>query len=149
MKRTLGAVLALAVLAVLVFLTPLSKHLVPAVHAQSGCTNATLTGNYGFTFNGFTRPSKTHGASTPFAGAGVMTLDGAGNASAKFSYSYDGMIGYSPYTATYTVNPNCTGAMTSTDGNANMSFVIVSGGAEVFSNNISPGGTWTLDSKKQ
>lgn len=58
MKRTLSAFLALAVSAAVVFLAPVSKRLVPAVHAAGGCSDATLTGNYGFTFNGFNRVSK-------------------------------------------------------------------------------------------
>jgi hypothetical protein len=52
MKRIVSALLALAVLAALVIVATTSKHGVRAVHAQSGCTNATLTGNYGCFFSG-------------------------------------------------------------------------------------------------
>ena len=139
MKRIVSALLGVAVLAALMIVTTTSAH------AQS-CNNASLTGNYGFTFSGFNAPG--HGL-IPFAGEGLMTSDGAGNASATFNFSEDGhIVKNNPYTATYTVNSDCTGTMTSTDGNADMSFVIVSGGAEVLFMCIDNGNTWILDAKK-
>ncbi len=139
MKRILSALLTLATAAALV----------PAVHAQ--CTNASLTGNYGLTFSGFNNDKGKKGNEVPFAGVGLGTFDGAGNVSASFTFSDYGVIGTSPYTGTYTVNSDCTGTVTATpgSGNANLSFVIVSGGAEVFAVNTLPGGTWTADFKKQ
>ena len=59
MKRILGASLALAVSATLVFVATSWKHGVPAVHAQGGCSVATLTGNYSFTATGATAPSRS------------------------------------------------------------------------------------------
>src|SRR2546430_10602441 len=53
-----------------------------SVYAQ--CSNATLTGSYGFKEQGFgTRNSKPAklGNTIPFATVGVVTFDGAGNAS--------------------------------------------------------------------
>jgi hypothetical protein len=139
MKRILSVLLALAAVAALV----------PAVHAQ--CTNATLTGNYGFTFSGFQfRGMK--GMSLPWQGVGLMTFDGAGNASGNFTFSLNGQIATSPYAATYTVNPDCTGSVTGTPpiGGANATLVIVSGGAEVFAVDTSTYGvTMTLDFKRQ
>jgi hypothetical protein len=119
-----------------------------AVHAQ--CTNATLTGNYGFTFSGFLAPGHgTKGDEKPFAGAGLATADGAGNFSATFSSSFNGGISTNNfYTASYTVNSDCTGSMTSTNGGANFTFVIVSSGAELLAVDIDAGQTWTLDGKK-
>jgi hypothetical protein len=117
---------------------------VPAANAQQ-CTNATLTGSSGFTFSGFT---KDHGRTVPFAGNGISTADGAGNLSGMVTASVNGSIETFPYTATYVVNPDCTGTLTSTSGGANFSFVIVNGGKEVLAVDIDPGGTWTLDAKK-
>jgi hypothetical protein len=116
----------------------------PAANAQQ-CTNATLTGSSGFTFSGFV---KDHGRTVPFAGSGISTADGAGNLSATITASENGRIETFPYTATYVVNPDCTGTVTSTSGGANFSFVIVSGGKEVLAVDIDPGGTWTLNAKK-
>jgi hypothetical protein len=138
MKRIFSALLTLAAAAALV----------PAVHAQ--CTNATLSGNYGFTFSGFLAPGHgTKGDEKPFAGAGLGTADGAGNFSATFSSSFNGGISTNnSYTAIYTVNSDCTGSMTSTDGGANFTFVIVNNGAEILNIAIDAGGTYTLDAKK-
>lgn len=82
----------------------------------------------------------------------MIKFDGVGNVIAHFSYSYNGSIGYTGnYTGTYTVNPDCRGKVIATPGSGNASvwMAIVSGGAEVLASNISPGGTWTLDAKKQ
>jgi hypothetical protein len=76
MKRTFSALLALAVAATLVVLmtTSKSKHGVPVVYAQSGCSVATLTGNYAFSNPGFTTPNKSiSGSEDPFAAVGVLT----------------------------------------------------------------------------
>jgi hypothetical protein len=152
MKRTVSAMIAMAVVAALVVWAPSTKHNVttlPVVYAGGGCSNATLTGNYGFTWSGFGAPAhSTKGNEVPFAGAGLGTFDGAGNFSATATASSDGSIFNFPYTATYAVNSDCTGSMTSTNGNANMSFVIVSGGAEVSFLDVDAGSTWTLDAKK-
>ena len=138
MKRIFSALLTLAAAAALV----------PAVHAQ--CTNATLTGRYGATFSGFLAPGhSTKGEEKPFAGAGLATFDGAGNVSVTLSVSYNGAVATNElYTASYTVNSDCTGSMTSTNGGANFTFVIVSSGAEILAVDIDAGQTWTLDGKK-
>src|SRR6516165_3593023 len=138
MKRIFSALLTLAAAAALV----------PAVHAQ--CTNANLTGNYGATFSGFLAPGhSTKGDEKPFAGAGLATFDGAGNVSVTLSVSYNGVIATNElYTASYTVNSDCTGSMKSTNGGANFTFVIVSSGAEILAVDIDAGQTWTLDAKK-
>jgi hypothetical protein len=138
MKRIFSALLTLAAAAALV----------PVVHAQ--CTNATLTGKYGATFSGFLAPGhSTKGDEKPFAGAGLATFDGAGSMSATLSVSFDGVIVTNDlYTASYTVNSDCTGSMTSTNGGANFTFVIVNSGAELLAVDIDAGQTWTLDGKK-
>jgi hypothetical protein len=68
MKRIVS-ILALAALATLAVLAPVSGHLVPAVHASSGCTVAKLNGTYAFNFNGTLARSAT---SRPFP---RMTLE--------------------------------------------------------------------------
>jgi hypothetical protein len=116
----------------------------PAANAEQ-CSNATLAGSSGFTFSGFV---KDHGRTVPFAGTGISTADGAGNVSATITASENGSVETFPYTATYVVNPDCTGTVTSTSGGANFSFVIVDGGKEVLGVATDPGSTWTIDLKK-
>ena len=151
MKRILSALVALAAAAALVVLPTMSKRNVTAVHAQTGCSNATLTGNYGFTFGGFQIQHGTQ-RSVPFYGVGLGTFDGTGNVSATFSFGINGKISANqPYTATYTVNSDCTGSVTAIPGSGgdNFAVVIVDGGAEVLAVDISTGETLTADFKRQ
>ena len=149
MKRIVSALSGLVVLAAIVVATTVSNHDVRSVHAQSGCSLATLNGNYGLLYSGFS-PKGTHGSPRfPIAAAGVITFDGAGNASGSFTISFDGKTTTgNPYNATYTVNPDCSGVLTSTDADS-AAFSIVSGGAEVLATDITPGNTANLDLKKQ
>ena len=136
MKRTLASILGLVILVALV----------PAAHAAERCTAATLRGNYGFTFSGFVQDQT--GNNVPFAGIGLATLDGEAGASANITVSVNGTLQVFPWTGTYTVNPDCTGSATSTNGNADFSLVIVRGGAEFMGLATNPGDTWTIDFKK-
>ncbi len=150
--RIVSALLASAVLAALVIVTTTSKHAVRAVYAQSGCTNATLTGSYGFTYTGQILLGAKGPVNERFDAVGQATADGAGNFSANFTGSVNGVITTNnPYTATYTVNSDCTGSLTATPGSSgdNFNFVIVSGGAEVMAIDLTPGFTSTMVIKKQ
>jgi hypothetical protein len=156
MKRTMTALVAVCVLAGLVVLAAGTKHgltVVPVVHAQSGCSVATLSGNYGFTFGpAGMQKLKTGLKVVPWVGAGLATLDGAGNMTATWSNSFNGLITTgSVWTGTYTVNSDCTGVMTPVPAGsgATMSFAAVSGGAEILGVGIDTGEGWTIDFKKQ
>jgi hypothetical protein len=152
MKRILSALLALAASATLVFLTTISKHSVLAVHAHDGCSDATLTGTYGLAFSGFQiQPEGGSTKAVPFNGAGVATF-GAGNVSATFASSLNGTGSTNnPYTATYTVNSDCTVSVSATPGSGGDNFVgvIVRDGAEVLVTDISDSDTLNVDFKKQ
>jgi hypothetical protein len=121
-----------------------------AVYASSGCNLGTLNGNYGFTDSGFSAHG-SHG-STPFPSdaVGIAAFDGEGDVSATFASSFDGSSSTGNlYTGTYTVNSDCTGLLTSTNGGDNFAFVIVSGGADVLGTDISAGTTAQIEFKKQ
>jgi hypothetical protein len=155
MKGIVGVSLTLAVSAALFVLSPISKHGVPVVHAQTGCTNATLTGNYGFIQpSGFIAPGHSvTGAEVPWEGVGVLTFDGAGNFSANYSVSVNGNV-FTNQTASgpYTVNTDCTGSLTFTSGNAAgyaANLVIVGGGTEIFAVATGAGDTAAWDAKRQ
>src|SRR5579859_1379649 len=113
MKRIVSGLLAVAVLAALVIVATTSKRIVRPVYAQSGCTNATLTGNYGFIQpSGFIAPGHSvNGAEVPWEGVGVLTFDGAGNFSANYSVSVNGNV-FTNQTGSgpYAVNSDCTGS---------------------------------------
>jgi len=156
MKQSFSALLDLAVSATLVFVATSWKHGVTAVHAQTGCSVATLNGNYGFTFSGFqlqgTKGKKQ--TSVPFYGEGLATFDGNGNFSNTFTFSQNSVPYFTStvsFTGTYSVNADCTGLTTAAPGSGgdNAAFVIVDSGKEAFTTTITATDTLNADFKKQ
>src|SRR5205823_10763209 len=122
------------------------------VYAQ--CSNATLTGSYGFKQDGFGtrngKPAKL-GNTIPFATVGVVTFDGAGNASFTLTQVFNSSGGgfFEAIPATYTVNSDCTGTITIEDFGLHFYIVTVGGGAELFAIQTDIGTTNTVHGKKQ
>lgn len=135
MKAIAASILALA----------FSITLLPVAHAAEHCNAATIQGSYGFTFSGFAPDG--NGNNVPFAGTGVVTNDGQGNTQGTVIGSLNGSVIKFPYTGTYVVHPNCSGTLTSTNGNANFSLAVVDGGNEVLGV-ATNGGTFTADLKR-
>jgi hypothetical protein len=152
MKRIVSALLALAVLAALAIIAATSKHSVRAVYAQSGCSAATLNGNYAIYQSGFT-PKNLKGNPDPVADVGVVTFDGTGNFSLVYSEAFNGVISTGLTGAgTYTVNSDCSGSISLTSGSAagaTVNLAIIGGGREWFGLNTTPSVTAILDAKKQ
>jgi len=120
------------------------------VYAQ--CSNATLTGSYGFKQDGFgTRNGKAGGPAVPFAQVGVVTFDGAGNASFTTTSVFNSTGGefFEAIPGTYTVNSDCTGTVTIEDFGLHFNIVTVGGGAEFFGIQTDIGTTNIVDAKKQ
>lgn len=139
MKRIICVHMATAVLIALVLLTA-------TAHAKSSCSVATLKGNYAFTFSGF----QVYLTLQPFYGEGLATFDGAGNLAASFSFSLNGVPALNnPYTATYSVNPDCTGVVTGIGQGDSFAFVILDDGAEIFGTDITAPDTVNIVFKKQ
>ena len=153
MKRILSAFLALAVSATLVVVATSGKHSVTAVHAQGGCSNATLTGNYPFIYSGANAPGHSATGKNTFGNAavGVLTFDGAGTSSFTYTAVFNGnAISTSvPDMGTYTVNSDCTGTLTDATIGIHFNIVTVGGGGEVFGIQTDAGSTDTFDAKKQ
>lgn len=153
MKGILSVFLALAVSATLVLVATSGKHSLTAVRAQSGCSEPTLTGNYGVGWQGFDiLIAGTH--SVPWAGVGVLSFDGAGNVSFSATSSINGKIlaGGGSSAGTYTVNSDCTGSVVFTSGpgaGETDNFVIVGGGTEVLAASTLNTQTVMFDAKKQ
>ena len=122
------------------------------VYAQ--CSNATLTGSYGFKQQGFglrnSKPAKL-GNMIPFATVGVVTFDGAGNASFTLTQVYNSSGGdfFEAIPGTYTVNSDCTGTIAIEDFGLHFYIVTVGGGAELFAIQTETGTTNIVDAKKQ
>jgi hypothetical protein len=133
MKRIVS-ILALAALATLAVLAPVSGHLVPAVHASSGCTVAKLNGTYAFNFNGFANVGKVgHVKTVPTDDVGVVTFDGAGNLTASYTQSWNGHIFKGNQdVGTYTVNSDCTGSIIDTTTGGTWDIAILGNGTELY-----------------
>ncbi|HYB76605.1 MAG TPA: hypothetical protein VEE85_00260 [Candidatus Bathyarchaeia archaeon] len=107
MKRTMS---------LLVILT-LSAALVPSAYAASGCSNATMKGNYIFDFKGWYPFVNAQGnlnlsRSAMVNYVGIGTFDGAGNFSTTFTACYNGTCaGNQTNSGTYSINPDCSGSM--------------------------------------
>ena len=138
MKRIVYTHLATNVLALVLLTT--------TAHAKSGCSVATLKGNYAVTFSGF----QVNATPQPFYGEGLVTFDGAGNLSGPLNTSLNGVpILNIPYTATYSVNPDCTGVANGTNGSDSFTFVILDDGSEILGTDISAPDTMNEVFKKQ
>jgi hypothetical protein len=129
MKRALPAIM-LVVTSMLVLrgVTPGEAGTVPPMHAQPTCTDASLHGSYGYSFDG------TVIGIGPAAGSGVITFDGEGNLSGADTLSLNGTIIPRTLTGTYAVQANCTGSVTlevSTGDIFHLEFVIVDSGREL------------------
>jgi len=149
MKRTFSALLAVTVSSALLVFLAVSKRATPVVHAHNGCNEATLVGHYGLSFSGF---QNENNQSLPFYGAGIANFDGTGNMSATFAYSLNGASSTgNPYTATYTVNSDCSVLLTATPDSGGDNFVgaIIGCGAEVLTTDISAPDTLNLGLKRQ
>ncbi len=106
------------------------------VKAQSGCTNATLNGSYGYLLQTFFLPHQGTPVSSALVGAstGVETFDGNGNTYGSETLNASGTVLHFTYTGTYSVNKDCTATATltlSNGGTATGTFTIVDGGKEL------------------
>lgn len=84
---------------------------VAALPAQAGqCSNANVSGSYGYTTSGFV--AIPTGAFVPVAAAGRIVFDRQGNVSGTQTRVVAGSSLDETYSGTYTVNADCTGSFT-------------------------------------
>lgn len=89
-----------------------------------GCSVATLNGSFGDLEQGTVVAQVPGFPQPPFPAAlsGIITFDGAGNVSGKYTASFAGAVMSSTAAGTYTVNPDCTYSAETTDGSTGLSF---------------------------
>jgi hypothetical protein len=127
MRSTVAKTFAIAAVAALVL------GLAPTAKADNkGCSNATLKGTFVDSASGFsTSPPAMAG---PLGGVLTETFDGKGAMTAAGTLSLNGMIVPVTETATYSVNPDCTGTYTAEASplgtTAHYFFVILDNGNE-------------------
>lgn len=107
----------------------------PKAHA-SDCTAATLHGPYGLSETG--AHTGTGPASVPFAVAGILVFDGAGNVSANVTVNFDGTAFPASVPGTYTVNSDCTATLSFANGETFFG-AIVNNGRELQFINVTSG----------
>lgn len=145
MKRTMIRVVLLGFLAGLLLAMPPNggrqSDLVARVHAQEGCSLATLQGAYGFY-----RTGTTPGG--PLAAVGIATFDGNGATEARQTIRKNGVTTADlftdpPQVGSYQVNSDCTGKFLNPDGSVFAHIVVVAGGRQIFGLSLSDTNTVT------
>jgi hypothetical protein len=111
----------IVLLAILMLATAFSS-----LSAPAPCKNATLNGTYGSsqtgTLNGL-----------PFAQVNRVVSDGNGNLTGSGTSVVNGVVSFPSFTATYIVNSDCTGSLTSVSPpGLTQNLVIERDGSEVF-----------------
>jgi hypothetical protein len=120
-------------------LVVLSTTLVPAVYADSGCTDAALTGNYSYNFTGwYPSVDKNGHLNLPKSAlqnfVGTAAFDGAGKFSTSFVSCLNGACSRQRGKGTYSVNSDCSGKRKLGQGkNATpWTFAIANGGNQAY-----------------
>ena len=106
--------------------------LVPNTQAGE-CSNATLEGDYGAYGVGTLVP-----AGTPFRSLARIAFDGQGNWSNSFTQNDNGTIIRGTTSATYEVNPDCTGTIFGAAGQPTFDLVVVEDGKEFYALRVDP-----------
>jgi hypothetical protein len=113
--------------------------------ADRGCSNAILSGTYADQDTG------TIVGVGPFAGVNLDSFDGKGHITISGMSSLNGVVSPGVETGTYTVNPDCTGTYTVTEGSLTIDafFVIDQAGDELQIVITDPGNVIDCVARKQ
>jgi hypothetical protein len=123
------------ILSLLVFATMTTTGAVSRAQAQP-CSNASLSGTYGF--HAFATIVSPGTPGTPRAIIGVFTLDGRGTWTGNLILDDNGTILPRPNQAgTYIVNADCTGTLFPNSGGS-VALVVVDGGREFYQMRTEP-----------
>jgi hypothetical protein len=89
----------------------------PLTSHASACSNSTIRGSYAYTIHG--QVFLPNGPTLLINGLARTTFDGEGNLTELDAISANGNVapGWVSNTGTYSVNPDCTGTITVTNGN--------------------------------
>jgi len=143
MKRIITSIVVGGIVASLLFVGTVRRAgrlgIVPKVHAQEGCSVASLQGAYGFYRTGTTPVG-------PLAAAGIDTFDGAGVSKVRQTIRKNGVTTSDLFTdpalvSTYEVDPDCAGRGFLPDGSVFVHFVVVDGDKELIILSLSDANT--------
>jgi hypothetical protein len=123
-----------------------------AVTAKASvCDNSTIRGNYAYTIHG--QVFVPNGPTLVIDGLARTTFDGQGNVTELDAISVNGNTapGWVPNTGIYSVNPDCTGTITVTNGNApliHLQMIIAQSGNTIHEMVIDPGFATTSEGER-
>jgi hypothetical protein len=123
-----------------------------AVTAQaSNCSNATIRGSYAYTIHG--QVFIPNGPTLFIDGLARTTFDGAGNITELDAVAVNGNLapGWAPNTGIYSVNPDCTGTITVTNGNqplVHLQMVVAQSGNTIHEMTTDPGFATTAEGER-
>lgn len=129
---------------VLMALSPLASY-------ASECSNSTIQGSYAFTIHG--QVFLPNGASLLIDGLAKTTFDGKGNATQLDAVATNGNVapGWRTSTGTYSLDPDCTGTFTVTNGGQpliHLQIVVAQSGNTIHAIVIDPGFATTSDAER-
>ena len=124
----------------------------PLMSHASACSNSTIRGSYAFTIHGTL--FLPNGSTLVVDGIDKVTFDGKGNFTQVDAVAMNGILdapGWRPGTGTYSVNPDCTGTITVTNGNQpeiHLQMIIAQSGNTIHEMVIDPGFATTSDGER-
>ena len=123
----------------------------PLTSHASACSNSTIRGSYAYTIHG--QVFLPNGPTLLINGLARTTFDGEGNLTELDAISANGNVapGWVSNTGTYSVNPDCTGTITVTNGNQPLihgQMIVAQSGNTIHEMLIDPGFATTADGER-
>jgi hypothetical protein len=117
----------------------------------SACSNSTIKGTYAFTIHG--QVFVPNGPTLLIDGLAKTTFDGNGNLTQVDALAVNGNVapGWASNTGTYSVNPDCTGTFTVTNGNqppVHLQMIVAQSGNTIHDMVIDPGFATTAEAER-
>ena len=117
----------------------------------SACSNSTIRGTYAFTIHG--QVFLPNGSMLLIDGLAKTTFDGNGNLTQLDAIAVNGNVapGWASNTGTYSVNPDCTGTFTVTNGNqppVHLQMIVAQSGNTIRDMVIDPGFATTAEAER-
>ena len=117
----------------------------------SACSNSTIQGTYAFTIHG--QVFLPDGSTLLIDGLAKTTFDGNGNLTQLDAIAANGNVapGWASNTGTYSVNPDCTGTATITNGNqppVHLQLIVAQSGNTIHDMVIDPGFATTAEADR-
>jgi len=117
----------------------------------SACSNSTIRGTYAFTIHGAI--FLPNGSTLVVDGIDKVTFDGNGNLTQLDAIAVNGNVapGWASNTGTYSVNPDCTGTFTVTNGNqppVHLQMIVAQSGNTIHDMVIDPGFATTAEAER-